>query len=142
MQGSSIRSLQRAFVIKAHIRHRGPIQRDAIEYASVEDRALSLGSVGDCGDEDTAFTANQEIRGPMRKTIVPNLGWVLDFDGKIARRVRCTNHAMAPTKRTAVVPQPPVHRIDVGAIDDSKSATMTSTPILLHLAFLAIYCTL
>ena len=126
MLGSSIRSLWRAFVIKVHIGHRGPIQRDAIEYACIDDCALSLGSVGDCRDEHTAFTANQEIRGPMCETIVPNLGGILDIDGEIARRVRRPNHPMAPTKRTAVVPQAPVHGIDVSAIDDSESATMAS----------------
>jgi len=57
---------------------------------------------------------------------------------RLPRRVRCPNHAMAPTKRTAVVPQAPVHGIDLGAIDDSKSATMTSALIFLHFAFLAI----
>src|ERR1700722_3009114 len=142
MQGSSIRSLLRAFVIKVHIGHRGPIQRDAIEYACIDDCALSLGSVGDCRDEHTAFTANQEIRGPMRETIVPNLRGIPNVDGEIARRVRCPNPAMAPTKRTAVVPQAPVHGNDVGAIDDSESATMTSALIFLHLALLAIDCTL
>jgi hypothetical protein len=45
---------------------------------------------------------------------------------------------MAPTKRTAVVPQAPVHGIDVGAIDYSESATMASAPIFLHLVFLEI----
>src|SRR5580658_4609268 len=103
---------------------------------------LSSGSVGDCRDEHTAFTANQEIRGPMCETIVPNLGGILDVDGEIARRVRCPNHAMAPTKRTAVVPQAPVHGIGVGAIDDSESATMASALIFLHCAFLAIRQTL
>jgi hypothetical protein len=142
MQGSPIGSLWRAFVIKVHIGHRGPIQRDAIEYACIDDCALSLGSVGDGRDEHTAFTANQEIRGPMRKTIVPNLGGIPDVDCKFARRVRCAHHAMAPTKRTAVVPQLPVHRIDVGAIDDSESAAMTSALIFPHRAFLAIDRTL
>src|ERR1700722_9199671 len=50
--------------------------------------------------------------------------------------VRCAHHTMAPTKRTAVVPQAPVHGINVGAIGDSESATMTSALIFLHLAFL------
>src|SRR5580698_3477957 len=137
MQRSSIGSLCRTFVIKVHIGHRGPIWRDAIEYARIDDCALSMGSIGDCGDEHTAFTANQEIRGPMCKTIVPYLGGILDVNGKVARRVGCANHAMAPTERTAVVPQAPVRRIDVGTIDDSESAAMTSALIFLHPAFLA-----
>jgi hypothetical protein len=74
----------------------------------------------------------------MCATIVSNLGGLLDVDGEIARRVRCTHHAMAPTKRTAVVPQALVHPIDIGAIDDSESAAMTSALIFLHRAFLAI----
>jgi hypothetical protein len=142
MQGSSIGSLWRAFVIKVHIGHRGPIQRDAIEYAGVDHCALSLGSAGDCRDEYTAFTANQEIRGPMCETVVPGLGGILDLDGETARRVRCANDAMAPTKRAAVVPQAPVHGISVGAIDDPESATMASALIFLHLELLAIDRTL
>src|SRR5208282_1117207 len=47
-------------------------------------------------------------------------------------------HAMAPTKRTAVVPQAPVHGIDVGAVDYSESATMASALIFLHLTLPAI----
>jgi hypothetical protein len=78
----------------------------------------------------------------MCETIVPNLGEILDVDGEIARRVRCPNHPMAPTKRTAVVPKAPVHGIDVGAIDYSESATMASALIFLHLVFLAIDRTL
>jgi hypothetical protein len=101
-----------------------------------------MGSVGDCRDEHTTFGANHEIRGPMRETIVPNPGGILDVDGETTRRVRCANHAMAPAKRTAVVPQAPVHGIDVGAIDDSETATMASALIFPHLSFLAIDCTL
>jgi hypothetical protein len=78
----------------------------------------------------------------MGKTIIPNLGGILDLDGKCARRVRGANRAMAPTKRTPVVPQAPVQRIDVGAIDDSESTTMTSTLIFRHLAFLETVCRL
>jgi hypothetical protein len=99
-----------------------------------------LGSVGDCRDKHTAFNANQEIRGPMCETIVLNLGGIVDGDGEIARRVRCANHAMAPTKRTAIVPQAPVHGINVGAIDDSESATMASAVKFAHFAFLTIDC--
>src|SRR5205807_10362621 len=110
-----------------------PIQRDAIKYACIDDCALSVGRVGDSRDEHAAFTTNQEIRGPMCEPIVPNLGGILDVDGKFARRVRCAHHAMAPTKRTAVVPQAPAHRIDIRAIDDSESATMTFAVIFLHL---------
>jgi hypothetical protein len=78
---------------------------------------------------NTAYAANQEIRGPMCETIVPNLGGILGVDGETACRVRCPNHAVAPTKRTAVVPQAPVHGIDVGAIDYCESATMASALI-------------
>ena len=74
----------------------------------------------------------------MCETIVPNLGEILDVDGEIARRVRCPNHPMPPTKRTAVVTQAPVHGIDVGTIDYSERATMASALIFLHLVFLAI----
>src|SRR5579863_7641993 len=78
----------------------------------------------------------------MCETIVPNLGGILDVDGQISRRIRCSNHAMAPTKRTAVVPQAPGPGIDICAIDDSESATMASAPIFPHLTFLPIDRTL
>ena len=78
----------------------------------------------------------------MCETVVPHLGGILDVDGEIARRVRCPNHPMPPTKRTAVVPQAPLHGIDVGAIDYSERATMASALIFLHLAFLPIDRTL
>src|SRR5271156_1617954 len=78
----------------------------------------------------------------MCETIVPHLGGIVDVDGESARRVRRAHHTMAPTKRTAVVPQPPVHGIDVGTIDDSDSATMASTLIFQHVAILAIDRTL
>ena len=60
------------------------------------------------------------------------------MDGEIARRIRCANHAVAPTKRTPVVPQPPVAGFNVGAINDPESATMASALIFLHVGFLAI----
>src|ERR1700687_5579018 len=74
----------------------------------------------------------------MCETVVPHLGETLDADGEIARRVLRATHAMAPTKRTAVVPQPPVHGIDVGTIDDSERATMATAVILPHLTLPAI----
>jgi len=87
MQGSPFGSLWRAFIIEVHIAYRGPIQRDAIEYACVDNCALSLRSLGSCRDEHSAYTANQEIRGPMCETIVHNLGGVVYDDREYARRV-------------------------------------------------------
>jgi hypothetical protein len=49
---------------------------------------------------------------------------------------------MAPAKRTAIVPQAPVHRVDVGTINDSDSATMATAAILPHLTLPAIGCKL